>query len=546
MKKLSLLLCILCTIIYTGYAQTPPANDNCIDAIFMNCGDNLIGQTAFQGTSNGNGTGCSIGIGVWYAYEGNDEYITVTATPSIFFDLELGIASSSDCNTFTNIACVDGGENQGEPESYHFYATTGNTYYFYVGYWNGNDTSIGVDFDISVECCDAGMIISGDQDVCEGETGDIVLDGNQTTAPDGYIMVFDNTNTNGTGGPDTVFATPTDLSFFPVSIDNGLNGYLSGQGHPPLSGTWELKLVSMVNFSEGFFCSISNTVLFNFLDASDPACYVCPIPTNPSVELTTPTTALFSWDAVSGATFYQVKYRLKGTSSWLTSGTASTQRNIPNLTAKKYYQYKIRAQCADGSWSDFTEIETFYTSQCDVPTGVSVSFSDATRMRVRWDVDPNEIKAKIRYRVQGTTNWITQNSQDGNNFLWVNNLPANSTIQYRMRSNCNGNDWSAYSPLMTHVLGSARMAQSINVESIQLYPNPVADLLNMEFTMTTPSKVRIVISDNLGKEAFFMNNAYGEGEQRETIDLSRLATGYYFVSIYSNDNVETMRLVKTK
>jgi hypothetical protein len=546
MKKLPLLLIILCIIAYTGYAQAP-INDNCVDATVMNCGDNLTSQTTAQGTSNGAGTSCSLGIGVWYTYVGNDEYITVTASPSISFDLAFAIVSSSDCTTFTNIACVGGGENQGVPESHHFYATVGNTYYFYVGHWNANDATSTGNFDISVECCNAGMIISGDQDVCEGESSDIILDGTQTTAPDGYIMGFDNTNTGGTGGPGTIFGSSVELSFFPLSINNDLNGYLSSQGQPPLSGIWEVKLASMVNASNGIACSISNTVLFNFLDASDPACSVCPIPANQSLEMTTATTALFSWDAVPGAILYQVKYRLKGTTSWLTSGTTNTQKSIANLNAKKYYQYKVRTQCTDGSWSDYTDIELFYTSTCDVATGVASIYLDNARMRIRWDNNPDEIKAKIRYREVGTSTWYTQNSGDGNNYIYINDLTPDATYQYRVRSNCDGNDWSAYSASYFHDLSaSGQRVMSELLSETQLYPNPVRDVLNIEFTTSTPSEVRIVISDNLGKESFSMNNTYEKGTQKETIDLSRLAAGYYFVSIYSNDNVETMKFVKGK
>jgi hypothetical protein len=548
MKKLSLLLAILFMVIYTGYAQTPPINDNCIDAVFMNCGDNLTNQTTYQGTSNGVGTSCSVGIGVWYAYVGNDEYITVTASPSIFIDLELAIASSTDCTTFTNIACVDGGENQGEPESYHFYATVGNTYYFYVGHWDGNGAMLTGDFDINVECCDAGMIISGDQDICEGEYGDIVLDGAQTTAPDGYVVGFDNTNTGGTGGPGTIFGISTDLSFFPVSFDNDLNGYLSGQGQPPLSGIWEIKLASLVNASNGIFCSVSNTVLFNFLDASDPTCPdLCLIPTNQALEMTTATTAFFSWDAVPGATLYQVKYRLKGTTSWITSGTTNTQKSISNLNDKKYYQYKIRAQCTDGSWSDYTSIELFYTSTCDVPTGIASIYLDETRMRIRWDNNPDEIKAKVRYREVGTPTWYTQNSGDGNNYIYINALTSEAIYQYRVRSNCDGNDWSAYSASYFHDLsGTGQRGMSELSSGISLYPNPSNEVLNLEFSTTNASEINITISDNLGKEVLSMNNTYQEGTQRETLDISRLTAGYYFVSVYSNDNVETLKFVKSK
>ncbi|MGK0390676.1 MAG: hypothetical protein ACI94Y_003436, partial [Maribacter sp.] len=158
---------------------------------------------------------------------------------------------------------------------------------------------------------------------------------------------------------------------------------------------------------------------------------------------------------------------------------------------------------------------------------------------------PNEIKAKVRYREEGTSTWYTQNSADGNNYIWINNLPTNANMQIRVRSNCDGNDWSNYTDAIFHTLDLIpRVAQSIS--KTKLFPNPANEVLNLEFKTMDASEVSIVISDNLGKVVVSMNNTYQEGTQRETLDISRLASGYYFLTIYSNDKVETLKFVKSK
>jgi hypothetical protein len=279
------------------------------------------------------------------------------------------------------------------------------------------------------------------------------------------------------------------------------------------------------------------------LEADNCTPVACEAPANTDVNMTTATNASFSWDAVTGADFYQVKYRLKGTTAWSTVGSGSSPRSA-NLTAKKYYQYKVRAQCGE-EWSDFSPVTLFYTSACDAPTGVAVTFSDANRMRVRWDANPDEIKGKIRYRAVGITSWITQNSADGNNFLWVNNLPTNALIQYKLRSNCDGNDWSEYSSLMTQDLSLARLSTgTISDDAVKLYPNPTKDVLNMEFSTTDAEEVNITISNNLGEAVHILNNTYNEGIQRESIDMSSLANGYYFVTIRNGKKVETQKFMK--
>ena len=267
-------------------------------------------------------------------------------------------------------------------------------------------------------------------------------------------------------------------------------------------------------------------------------------PSNINVEMTAATTALFSWDAEPEATFYQVKYRKKGTTAWLTSGTSTTVREVPNLIAKKYYQYKVRAQYY-GVWSDFSEVGLLFTTVCEIPTGVSSVYLDNTRMRIRWD-NTNEIKAKVRYLEVGTSTWYTQNSQDGQNYIYINNLTPNATYQYRVRSNCEFYDWSEYSGNYFHDLMPPRLAQeAITSENTKIYPNPTRNILNIEFK-TQDEEINISISNHLGQVIHTQNESYPKGTQIENIDVSSFANGYYFITISNSDKMETLKFINFK
>ncbi|MGK0391378.1 MAG: hypothetical protein ACI94Y_004140, partial [Maribacter sp.] len=206
-----------------------------------------------------------------------------------------------------------------------------------------------------------------------------------------------------------------------ISENGSIELFLSG---PIGSIEWNTGQNTAVidNLSAGTYSVIIN----NGCGQETTATYVieaglgfCPIPTGQTATMTSTTAVTFDWDNVLGATFYQVRYRIKGTTDWSVAGSGSSVRNVTGLQTKKNYQYKIRAQCPDGSWSENSDIGIFYTSMCDVPTGVEVTFSDANRMRIRWDNNLNEIKAKVRYREVGTSTWYTQNSVDGNNYIWI-------------------------------------------------------------------------------------------------------------------------------
>lgn len=99
----------------------------------------------------------------------------------------------------------------------------------------------------------------------------------------------------------------------------------------------------------------SNTVF-----TTDPPCGT------PSGLFTAPvsgTTAKLNWTSVSGATYYQLRYRLAGISAWTSAGTMSapaTAKTISGLTLNSNYEWQMRAVCnvATGPWSS---IESFST-----------------------------------------------------------------------------------------------------------------------------------------------------------------------------------------
>jgi hypothetical protein len=270
----------------------------------------------------------------------------------------------------------------------------------------------------------------------------------------------------------------------------------------------------------------------------------CEIPAGITAEMTSPTNAFISWNAVPGADYYQVRYRLKGTSTWTIKGTAATQRNIPNLTPYKYYQYKIRARCTGDTWSDYSDIELLYSSICDIPTGISSVYLDNNRMKIRWD-NTTEVKAKVAYREVGTSTWYTKNSQPGSNYIYITGLTPNGQYEYKVRSNCEGTEWSAYSDKYYHNLGSAREMQEAPIHtSSKIYPNPVQNMLNIEFSTDMIGKISISIMDNLGKERYGDNRTIHDSKQREAIDISNLPNGCYFLVISNNEHAEVLKFMK--
>lgn len=127
------------------------SNNTCLQATQLNCGDNLISESTIGATDNGDDLSCFTGVGVWYEFS-PDTYGTanVSVTPDPSYDLAVALASSIDCQNFTNILCsqVFG---DGAIESFDFAFVPDSTYFIYVGDRANSGTEFGT-FDLSINC----------------------------------------------------------------------------------------------------------------------------------------------------------------------------------------------------------------------------------------------------------------------------------------------------------------------------------------------------------------------------------------------------------
>ncbi len=81
-------------------------------------------------------------------------------------------------------------------------------------------------------------------------------------------------------------------------------------------------------------------------------------------DMITTTSAKVHWNYVAGAAQYQVWYRAYAAGvvmPWQKKNTTSTFKTLTGLTPGTYYQYQVRAVCADGTLSPFSPIFGFTT-----------------------------------------------------------------------------------------------------------------------------------------------------------------------------------------
>ncbi len=171
---------------------------------------------------------------------------------------------------------------------------------------------------------------------------------------------------------------------------------------------------------------------FDLLTPPPPTC-TPDFPSNITVSIPSATSATISWDPVPDAEKYQVRYKLKNSSTWITEGTFGTSKTITGLTASQLYEYRVRTFCGD-AWGEYSPLARFFTATCPYPENITFSQYPNGDHRLEWDAVTGATKYQVRYREVGSSNWEITGTL--NTFKRLVGLNYNTTYDFRVRSLC--------------------------------------------------------------------------------------------------------------
>ncbi len=95
----------------------------------------------------------------------------------------------------------------------------------------------------------------------------------------------------------------------------------------------------------------------NFTTLSPPS---CGIPGSLVSSNISATGATVSWSAVTGATGYNISFRVFGTTPWTTVTSTTNNKSLTSLSPGTKYEYMVQAACTSGT-GNFSAISTFST-----------------------------------------------------------------------------------------------------------------------------------------------------------------------------------------
>ncbi len=255
----------------------------------------------------------------------------------------------------------------------------------------------------------------------------------------------------------------------------------------------------------------------------------CEAPVNLQAIDLTDDSATLAWDAVLGATEYQVQYLENGapTSAVVSLTVTSNSVDITDLTFGSGYQWRVKAICSDGDtpWSETGEF-LIGIDPCPKPANLLAQSQSATSATFSWDPVAEATAYRFQYRPVGGDG-VSIDVPVSSSYT-VNNLPIGATVQWRVRSLCDGeNSGFEVGPSVT-LSAPMPLVGGSNDRGFTLFPNPN----DGQFTVSLPYREQgstVVVRNAVGQTVYSSQTT----ETQLLIDLrgAYSASGLLFVTV---------------
>lgn len=275
----------------------------------------------------------------------------------------------------------------------------------------------------------------------------------------------------------------------------------------------------------------------------------CAAPTGPTTTNITVSSAKLNWLASSGATSYTVQYKLNSSSTWLTAGTTtSATYNLNSLSAGTAYNWRVKANCSTG----YSTAMTFSTlaggggggGSCTAPVNLNNVTVAPTSAAISWSPVSGAASYTLQIKYANSNTWYTLGTVSVTQ-VTISGLQPSTAYNWRVKTNCSA--YSASKALTTPAAlkdpdeETEEALPDMNLGYFQLYPNPAADHLVVNYTESDFKGCDIVITDMAGRITLRQSMT----EPQQTLDVSRLQAGMYVLMLMEGEKrVKSERFVK--
>ncbi|HNW89817.1 MAG TPA: M43 family zinc metalloprotease [Bacteroidales bacterium] len=313
-----------------------------------------------------------------------------------------------------------------------------------------------------------------------------------------------------------------------------------------------------------------------------PSTGSCGTPSGLGATGITTTTATLNWNAVSGASSYNIQYRQSGTTPYTTTTSTTTSKAISGLTAGTTYEFAVQAVCSvTGSYSGLTTFTTLtaggctdnYESNNTLATAKTIPVNTAINALIGTSIDVDYYKfsntsaqKKIKvtltnlpadydlllYKSNGTT-LIAASQSSGTNSesIVYNNAKAGTYVLkiygysgaysasscYTLTASISSTSWKGLEEVMD---------EADTPRDIMIYPNPANDNLNVTYNAEGDGDVQISIYDLAGRLMNTNNFSATKGLNDYSMNVSALAKGLYVLTLKNGTTLFNQKLIIDK
>lgn len=182
----------------------------------------------------------------------------------------------------------------------------------------------------------------------------------------------------------------------------------------------------------------------------------CEFPAVLSQSAITNTTATFTWPAIAGASWYEFRYKLVSSGTWISGGTINapgTTKVVSGLAAFSNYEIQTRTFCSASMGSDWGSSKLF-TTTVNPPT-LSTSIINSNNATITWSAIPSALWYEFMIK-PSTGPWVSAGTMSASATSKVfTGLAANVSYQVQARTYGPGSIASPWGTILNFTTVSA-------------------------------------------------------------------------------------------
>jgi hypothetical protein len=319
---------------------------------------------------------------------------------------------------------------------------------------------------------------------------------------------------------------------------------------------------------------------------STPTPTLCGVPTLGTTTGITQTAATINWSAVSGATVYNVQYKLSTAATWINTTSTGLSLSLTGLTAGSTYNFAVSATCAAGTGNLSTTGSFTTTAVVSACTDIYESNNSLSASKAM--PKNTDITAKISTSTDKDYFKFTTTTADKNIRIDLFNLPADYDVKlYRnntlVSTSANSSTTSeaiiynngatgtyrvyvygynsAFNANLCYSLRAStssvafrEMQQEENTDAVftesnglaiaNAYPNPTQGKLNVSLNSDEEGQVSVALFDLTGRKIIEQNWFAYVGSNAIELSLDALPTGSYVLVVKGSKGSDTRIIQK--